>query len=220
VTRLRHDARLYRPAEPRRPGQRGRTPLWGRRLPPPRQGGRWPGAWQEGEAFLYGQRRKVRYKEVVCRWWVSGHDMPVKAVVAQVEGYKQRFTLVTSAVALTGLQVVELFCARFRQEDGFRDLKQRLGWEECRAWTRLPIVRTTQALFVVLALLRRLQSALEREAVPGWQPPPWNPHKQRPSVLDAQRLLRRQRGEIQRLLSEWLARAENPPGVGSREQAM
>ena len=34
--------------------------------------------------------------------------------------------------------MVELFCARFRQEDGFRDLKQRLGWEECRAWTTQP----------------------------------------------------------------------------------
>ena len=220
VTRLRHDARLYRPAEARRPGQRGRTPLWGRRLPPPRQGGRWPGAWQEGEAFLYGRRRKVRYKEVVCRWWVSGHDVPVKAVVARVEGYKQRFTLVTGATALTGLQVVELFCARFRQEDGFRDLKQRLGWEECRAWTRLPILRTTQALFAVLALLRRLQIALEAAEVPWWQPPPWNPHKQRPSILDGQRLLRRHRGEIQRLLSEWLAGAENPPAVGTRARAM
>ena len=61
--------------------------------------------------------------------------MPVKAVVARVEGYKKRFTLVSSAVELTGLQMVELFAARFRQEDGFRDLKQRLGWEECRAWT-------------------------------------------------------------------------------------
>ena len=49
------------------------------------------------------------------------------------------------------------FCAWFRQEDGFRDLKQRLGWEECRAWTRLPIEPTTQALFVALGLLRRLQ---------------------------------------------------------------
>ena len=45
----------------------------------------------------------------------------------------------TSAVELTGLQMVELFTARFRQEDGFRDLKQRLGWEECRAWTANPI---------------------------------------------------------------------------------
>jgi hypothetical protein len=42
--------------------------------------------------------------------------VPVKAVVAKVEGYKKRFTLVTSAVELTGLQMVELFAARFRQE--------------------------------------------------------------------------------------------------------
>jgi limonene-1,2-epoxide hydrolase len=57
---------------------------------------------------------------------------------------------VTSATGLSGLPVVELFCARFRQEDGFRALKQRLGWEECRAWTKNPIERTTQALFVTL----------------------------------------------------------------------
>ena len=35
--------------------------------------------------------------------------MPVKVIVASVEGYKERFTLVTSAVELTGLQMVELF---------------------------------------------------------------------------------------------------------------
>ena len=39
-------------------------------------------------------------------------------IVASVEGYKERFALVTSAVELTGLQMVELFAARFRQEDG------------------------------------------------------------------------------------------------------
>jgi hypothetical protein len=39
-------------------------------------------------------------------------------VVAKVEGYKKRFTLVGSAVGLTGLQMVELFAARFRQETG------------------------------------------------------------------------------------------------------
>jgi len=42
-------------------------------------------------------------------------------------GYKKRFTLVSSALELTGLELVPLFAARFRQEDGFRDLKQRLG---------------------------------------------------------------------------------------------
>ena len=206
LTRLRHDARLYAlPPTVRREGQRGPMPKWGKKLPPPRQGGRWTRSWQKGEAFLYGRRREVLWKEVVCLWRVSGHQVPVKAVVAKVEGYKKRFTLVSSAVALTGLQIVELFCARFRQEDGFRDLKQRLGWEECRAWTRNPIERTTQAQWVTMSLLRLLQFRLDAEGcVDWWTPPPWNKKKDRPSVLDVERLLRRHRPEIQRFLSEWL----------------
>ena len=35
----------------------------------------------------------------------------------------------TSAVELAGPQMVEMSTARFRQQDGFRDLKQRLGWK-------------------------------------------------------------------------------------------
>jgi len=201
LTRLRHDARLYAPL----PERHRANQKWGRRLPPPRQGGYWEKHWREGTAFLYGRWRKVRWKEVVCRWHVAGHDVPVKAVVAKVEGYKKRFTLVTSAVELTGLQVVELFCARFRQEDGFRDLKQRLGWEECRAWTRNPIERTSQAQWVTLSLLRLAQFRLEAAgAVDWWFRPPWNKKKDRPSVLDVERLFRRHRVEIQQLLSEYV----------------
>src|SRR6516165_2702212 len=72
LTRLRHDARLYAlPPTTRRPGQRGRLPVWGRRLPPPRQGGRWPGPWRQGRAFLYGRQREVRWKETCCLWRVA-----------------------------------------------------------------------------------------------------------------------------------------------------
>ena len=204
VTRLRHDARLYAVPgeEPPRPGPKRK---WGRRLPPPRQGGRWPGGWHEGRAFLYGRTRKVRWKEVVCLWRVSGPGVPVKAVVAEVEGYQKRFTLATSAVELTGLQIVELFCARFRQEDGFRDLKQRLGWEECRAWTKNPIVRTTQMELLALMLLRLLQFRLEEaEGDSWWFHPPWNKRKARPSVLDLERLWREHSSEIRRLLADEL----------------
>ncbi len=222
ITRLRHDARLHAPPPPaRRPGQRGPTPHWGKRLPPPRHGGRWPGEWHEGRAFLYGRWRTVRYKEVICLWRVLGPEVPVKAVAAEVEGFGKRFTLVTSAVGLSGLQVVELFCGRYRQEDGFRDLKQRLGWEECRAWTKKPIVRTTQALFVTLTLLRLLGRQLrEQEGDDWWLQPPWNPHKTRPSVLDVERLLRQHRGEIQRLLSDWLEEEGKAAEGAGRNAAM
>jgi len=205
LTRLRSDARLHSlPGEVPR-GRRGARPKWGRRLPPPRQGGRWPGNWQEGKAWLYGRWRKVRWKELVCLWRVAGHEVKVKAVVAEVEGYRKRFTVVSSARDLSGLVLLELFCARFRQEDGFRDLKQRLGWEECRAWTKNPILRTTQMLLLAMLLLRLLQFRLEVVAGDRWWfHPPWNQRKTRPSVLDLERLLREKRGEIQQFLSEEL----------------
>ena len=53
-----------------------------------------------------------------------------------------------------------MFTARFRQEDGFRYLKQRLGWEECRAWTANPIQLTSQSQWVTMSLLRLLQFRL------------------------------------------------------------
>jgi hypothetical protein len=206
LTRLRHDARLCAlPPKEQPKGKPGPKPKWGKKLPPPRQGGRWAGPWHVGFAFLYGRTRQVRWKEVVCLWRVLGHEVPVKAVVACVEGYKERFTLVSSALELTGLQMVELFAARFRQEDGFRDLKQRLGWEECRAWTKNPIERTSQAQWVTFSLLRLAQFRLESAGkVDWWYRPPWNPDKDRPSVLDLERLMRRHRGEILGFLSEWL----------------
>jgi hypothetical protein len=211
LTRLRHDARLYAPPPGvRLPGRRGPLPKYGRQLSPPRQGGRWPGGWQTGKAFIYGRQREVRYKEVLCLWRVLGHDVVVKAVVAEVEGYTKRFTLVGSATELSGLRMVELFCARFRQEDGFRDLKQRLGWEECRAWTRNPIERTTQTMFATLTGLRLLQMELQKEVGDDWWlHPPWDPRKTRPSVLDAERLLRGSREGILRCLADWLDSERN-----------
>jgi hypothetical protein len=142
-----------------------------------------------------------------------GPELPVKTVVAEVEGYRQRFTLVSTAVGLTGLHLLELFCARFREEDGFRDLKQRLGWEECRAWTRRPIERTTQALFISMTLLRLLQFRLEQDAGDRWWfHPPWNPRKCRPSLLDLGRLWRQHRAGIEALLAAWLESEGNTAG--------
>jgi hypothetical protein len=214
LTRLRHDAALFAlPPAQRKKGQRGRMPVWGKRLSPPRQGGRWPGSWQSGKAFIYGRQREVRYKELTCQWRVMGHDEVVKAVVAQVQDYKKRFTLICSATELSGLAIVELFCARFRQEDAFRDLKQRLGWEECRAWTRNPIERTTAALLATYGALRLLQMQLQKEqADDWWLHPPWNPNKSRPSILDVERLLWQHRQEIQQCLADWLDNEGNTTG--------
>ena len=74
LTRLRHDARLYALPPTERPkGQRGPMPKWGKKLPPPRQGGRWAGAVAGGRRpSSTAGMRKVRWKEVVCLWRVLG----------------------------------------------------------------------------------------------------------------------------------------------------
>ena len=54
----------------------------------------WNAKWQVGTAFVYGRQREIRWKEIICLWRVLGWEVPVKAIVAYVEGYKQRFTLV------------------------------------------------------------------------------------------------------------------------------
>ena len=109
---------------------------------------------------------------------------------------------------------------RVQPRDGFRELKQRLGWEEGRAWTPQPIEVTTQALFVCLTLLRLLPFALEgRGETDWWFRPPWNPSKDRPSVLDVERLLRRHREEIQQLLSAWRQQEETVMPAPTKEAA-
>ena len=105
ITRLRSDARLCDLPPKDEPGRRGPKRKWGRRLPPPRRGGQWKAPWQTGVAFIYGRKRQVRWKEIICLWGVLGHNVKVKAVVAEVEGYRKRFTLVSTARELTGLQI-------------------------------------------------------------------------------------------------------------------
>ena len=106
----------------------------------------------------------------MCLWWVArwggagqGGGSPRLRVTASVALH-----LVSSATQLTGVEMVEGFAGRFRQEDVFRDLKQRLGWEECLAWTEAPIERTSQVQWVTLSLLRLAQFRLEAEGSTDW----------------------------------------------------
>ena len=146
---------------------------------------------------------------------------PGERVFEQVPGDHKGNLSTIGAIGLTGLQVVEMFCARFRQEDGYRDLKQRLGWEECRAWTKNPILRTTQALFVTMTALRLLQFQLEQEeGSDWWLHSPWNKGKVRPSVLDVERLLRQHRQEIQHRLAAWLETEEKTGNAEPHKVAM
>jgi hypothetical protein len=152
--------------------------------------------------LIYGRVRKFRFKPLACRWVVSGPQQPVQAFVFEVEGYDQPWYLITTALDLTVEQVIVLFAGRFRQEDAFRDLKQRLGMEECRAWTKEPILRTFQVQWLAMTLLRLLEDRVDAAWGEGswWVAPEWNRHKNHPSVLDLRRLFWRYRSQVSQCL--------------------
>lgn len=194
VSRLRKNARLFELPPARRRGQMGAPRKWGDRLPALSDREAWSKeTWETGRVFIYGRSREVRWTSKRCLWKAIGAAHPVVVVIAEVEGYKDPWYLVTSSKALTGLEVVEVFAARFRQEDTFRDVKQWLGAEECRAWTKAPIMRTFQTELLALTVMRLLAKRLdETRGIDGWwSPQPWYPNKQKPSARDVLRLLRK-----------------------------
>jgi len=218
VTRLRFDARLYHRLVP---NPQGRPRKWGRRIAAPQHHTKWKdAAWQQGEAFLYGRRRKFRYKQIRCHWHVTGATEPVHVFVFEVEGYTEPWFIVTTALDLSAEKVLEIFCARFRQEDGFRDHKQRLGMEECRAWTKEPILRTYQVQLVAMTLLRLIQPQLDRAHGDGqwWLKPEWNRRKRHPSLLDLRRLFWRYRNDFSHFLCELENIEKLSPRNGPRQK--
>ncbi len=217
VTRLRADARLYHPVV--KPPAKGRPPKWGPRLAAPRHHVYWPVGSQAGRAWGYGRLRRFQYNQLRCRWAVSGPGIPVHVFVVAMEGYKVPWFLVTTALDLTAAQVVEVFTARFRQEDAFRDPKQRLGMEEGRAWTKEPLLRTFQVQLVALTLLRLLQSRLDSAWGPGswWSKPEWNRRTRQASILDLRRLFWRYRREFSHFVVT-LENCENIPQPLARRQ--
>ncbi|MFW6119063.1 MAG: sigma factor [Planctomycetota bacterium] len=124
LTRLRRDARLYGEPPERNPGKVGRPRKWGERLPVPQNAENWPGKWRQTEAHMYGNKRSVRFKKVLCQWRPAGAEARVHAFAFEVEGYQKPWYLVTSDLGLSARQVPEIYAARFAQENAHRQLKQ------------------------------------------------------------------------------------------------
>jgi hypothetical protein len=203
VTRLRKDARLYEPLQALAKNPKGGRPRkWGRRLPSPQEHQKWPVDWQVGRAYVYGRVRTFRYKRLPCCWSVSGPKQIMQAYVFEVPGYDKLWATITSAADLSASQTLSANGGRFRQEDGFRDHKQRLGMEECRAWTKEPILRTFQVQMVAQTLLRLMQYRLDAACGHAWRPtPPWNPRKRHASLLDLRRLFWKHRQRFSQVLA-------------------
>ena len=123
------------------------------------------------------------------------------------------FDLHFKSLVLTVVAEERCFTSPLNIKDGFGDHKQRLGMEECRAWTKEPVVRTYQVQLVAMTLLRLIQPQLDRAHGEGqwWLKPDWNRRKRHPSLLDLRRLFWRYRNDFSHFLCELEDLQKLPP---------
>ena len=120
VSRLRKDAALWTAPGPRRPGQRGRTRLYGeQRIDLAKRAGQGRG-WQHGVFDLYGKPTAKVYKTFPATWRPAGGLIRV-VLVKETRGWVA--FLCTDPTAC-GADVLGAVADRFSLETAFRNVKE------------------------------------------------------------------------------------------------
>ena len=170
ITRLRLDAALYEPAQPRYPGQIGRTRLKGERLANLSAVAEDPAtAWTSitVSEWYGGKEGTVEVASATAVWYSSGlPPVPLRWVL--IRDPEEEFE--TQALLCTDLhkdpeRIISWFVRRWQMETTFQEVRQRLGFETQRHWSEQAVQRTAPALlglFSVVALLAHRQ----RERIP------------------------------------------------------
>ena len=145
IARLRLDAALYSPAPPRQPGQNGRPPLKGRRLPALKALLDLPTvSWIEVSAAWYdGTTRTLELTSQTAVWYRSGKPpVPLRWVlVRDPQGEFTPQALLCTDPSADPTQILEWFVLRWQLEVTFQEVRAHLGVETQRQWSDLAIAR-------------------------------------------------------------------------------
>jgi DDE superfamily endonuclease len=148
ISRLRKDAVGWDDPAPPPPGKRGAKPRYGRKWPlatlltaetPVRE-----------HLTLYGTLTEVVF--VVRDVWLR--DVAHKVRVVVLAGAKEPLILVSTDLALSALQIIESYGARFSIELTIRDLKQHFGLGDYQCTTTLAILRFVHLACMAFCLWR------------------------------------------------------------------
>jgi hypothetical protein len=169
---------------PRLPGQRGRTPMKGKRLPSPRESFAAGDLARAKPVALPGGREKRLRLRVLERvlWYSACKTRPVKVVLVRDPSKAWPDTaLLCTDPSMPAAEVVAAYARRWSIEVAFRDSKQYLGLQEPRVRTPKSVERAHAMAFFCYTLAA-LWHALHGE---GAEAPrrdrPWYGHAVRPA---------------------------------------
>lgn len=181
---------LFAPPVPHR--GRGRPAKKGRRLAGPRTLAADPDGWQRLTVCLHDKSVVLKVKDVVGLWYEVLPMRPVRMVVVRgYPGSDNDAVICTTDLQQSLVHVLETFASRWTIETMFRDVKQRMGFDEPQNRTAQAVHRTAPMALIshsLTVIWYRLHVKLETpDLLPSY---PWW-HKTDPTFQDMQAELRR-----------------------------
>ncbi len=164
VSKLPPKAALFAPPPPRRAGTKGRPPLRGDALAKPIQavvehkGRRLKVRWYGGS------QRVVRAVGGTGGWYRGGAGLvPLRWVYVRDESGTHRDECFYSTDASMPLrQIIETYCARWNIETTFQEMREHLGLESTRGWSRETVLRMAPCLMYLYTLVVVFYDTLPR----------------------------------------------------------
>lgn len=158
LSRLRLDAALYEPAEPRQPHQMGRPRLKGQRLPTLNQVlSDAQTLWQSVvlHSWYGNTERQVEICTGTAVWYHTGQPaVPIRWVlVRDPKGEFDPQAFLCTNLSATPTDILLWFRQRWQVEVTFEQVRAHLGVETQRQWSDLAILRTTPVLFGLFSLV-------------------------------------------------------------------
>lgn len=194
VTRLRLDARLFRPAPPRQPGTMGRPRKVGKRLPQLQKlldNVYTP--WQQVVmAEWYGQGDyTLQIASSTAVWYHTGQPaVPMRWVlIRDPNGRFDPQALLCTDLTADPVQILAWFRCRWQLEVTFEEVRAHLGVESQRQWSDKAILRSTPALFALFSIVTALADQIQKRQPFDLPHRAWY-QKRLPTFADALALVR------------------------------
>jgi len=175
ITRLRLDAALYKPAPPRRKGQRGRSRLKGSRLPPLKtvlSSKKTVWTTVVVSQWYNAQQRKLLTATGTALWYKAGvPPVPIRWVlVRDPTGEHAPAAFLSTDLKATPDMILGWFVSRWRVETTFQEVRTHLGVETQRQWSDRAILRTTPVLLGLFSLITLWADDLARNTAAALRP--------------------------------------------------
>jgi hypothetical protein len=187
VSRFHPRANLYEAPPVKRPGQAGRPPMKGKKLPSPAEVVKRSRLRHATVSWYGGGKRRVGLVSGIGHWYKGGCGLvAVRWVyVKDFTGTHRDDWLYTTDIHLQPEEIVTFFTRRWGIETTFQEVRAHLGFETTRQWVPNSVRRTAPILLGLHSLVCLLfaQSLRSGRRVPMAQRP-WYA-KQEPTFADA-----------------------------------